>query len=91
MYPEPTMIRNRNRFSSPITIISDEDIFADEVVDADSSTESESSDEEWRWPENQLALELEDPSYFRRDNQDGQVVALDEIGEIKHNEAITEY
>jgi hypothetical protein len=91
MYPEPTMIRNRNRFSSPITIISDEDIFADEDVDANSSTESDSSSEKWGWPENQLGLELEDQSYFRRDDQDDEVVALDENGEIEHHEAIPEY
>ena len=86
--PQPTMIPNIDSTSSPIInstsspIIADEDpIIADE--DASSCTQSASSGDEW--PENQLGLKLVDQ--FRND----QVVALDEIGEIKHHEGFTKH
>jgi hypothetical protein len=77
------MIPNIDSTSSPIIDSTSSLIIADE--DASSCTQSASSGDEWRWPENQLGLELVDQ--FRN----YRVVALDEKGEIKHHEAFTKH
>jgi len=78
MYPEPTMVQNRD--SSPVVaFISDEDM--------DSNTESE-SESSWFGPQNQLGLETGENYGSRWDDEEE---AMDEEGEIKHYEIITKY
>ena len=77
MYPEPTMVQNR--YSSPVTAFSDEDMYSSTESDPDSS---------WLGPQNQLGLEPEDQFGSRWDDEEE---ALDNKGEIKHYEAIMKY